>query len=269
MIPTSIDGTDITGATIDGTDVTEITVDGQTVFSADSRVAVDNLLFHARFENNLDDDIGSANGTATTTSFVSSGGAEDYQNGPDSAYLDMDASTEVDWGTRLHERPDNGQSITMMCWVKSSNWSDNTYRMLLGGSGSGLHNTTHISYFRSAQGAPSNGFCFNTIINGQVEFLANNSPHDANEWYHLCGTYDASTDSHDLFINGVSSIDGSLNISRTASSVDMVTGGDWFSSSSTNNKFEIDEARIYDIALSQTQIQDIVDNSAPNAYPYP
>jgi len=34
MPPTSIDGTDITGATIDGTDVTEITVDGDTVFSA-------------------------------------------------------------------------------------------------------------------------------------------------------------------------------------------------------------------------------------------
>jgi hypothetical protein len=32
--PTSIDGTDITGATIDGQDVGEITVDGQTVFSA-------------------------------------------------------------------------------------------------------------------------------------------------------------------------------------------------------------------------------------------
>jgi len=34
MIPTSIDGTDITGATIDGTDVQEITVDGNVVFSA-------------------------------------------------------------------------------------------------------------------------------------------------------------------------------------------------------------------------------------------
>jgi len=34
MIPTSIDGTDITGATIDGNDVTEITIDGQTVFAA-------------------------------------------------------------------------------------------------------------------------------------------------------------------------------------------------------------------------------------------
>jgi len=32
--PTSIDGTDITGATIDGQDVEEITVDGDTVFSA-------------------------------------------------------------------------------------------------------------------------------------------------------------------------------------------------------------------------------------------
>jgi len=34
MIPTSIDGTDITGATIDGTDVQEITLDGDTVFTA-------------------------------------------------------------------------------------------------------------------------------------------------------------------------------------------------------------------------------------------
>jgi len=32
--PTSIDGTDITGATIDGQQVEEITIDGQTVFSA-------------------------------------------------------------------------------------------------------------------------------------------------------------------------------------------------------------------------------------------
>jgi len=34
MPPTSIDGTDITGATIDGQDVEEITIDGQTVFNA-------------------------------------------------------------------------------------------------------------------------------------------------------------------------------------------------------------------------------------------
>ena len=42
--PTSIDGTDITGATIDGTDVQEITVDGDVVFSAQTLpVAYSNL----------------------------------------------------------------------------------------------------------------------------------------------------------------------------------------------------------------------------------
>jgi len=43
MPPTSIDGTDITGATIDGTDVQEITVDGQTVFSAGANLPVSGL----------------------------------------------------------------------------------------------------------------------------------------------------------------------------------------------------------------------------------
>jgi len=38
MIPTSIDGTDITGATIDGQDVQEITVDGNTVFTAEPQI---------------------------------------------------------------------------------------------------------------------------------------------------------------------------------------------------------------------------------------
>jgi len=71
MIPTSIDGTDITGATIDGTEVTEITVDGQTVFEASS---FPSSLVH-RYDpsaesfsdgatvNTLIDQIGSADGT--------------------------------------------------------------------------------------------------------------------------------------------------------------------------------------------------------------
>jgi len=43
MIPTSIDGTDITAATIDGTDVQEITVDGDTVFSATPAGLIDSF----------------------------------------------------------------------------------------------------------------------------------------------------------------------------------------------------------------------------------
>jgi len=53
MIPTSIDGTDITGATIDGTDVTEITVDGDTVFTAGPVPAPVNRMYVARFGGNV------------------------------------------------------------------------------------------------------------------------------------------------------------------------------------------------------------------------
>jgi len=49
MPPTSIDGTDITGATIDGTDVQEITVDGQTVFTAGPDVPAEGDL-QARYD---------------------------------------------------------------------------------------------------------------------------------------------------------------------------------------------------------------------------
>jgi len=57
--PTSIDGTDITGATIDGTDVTEITVDGQTVFTAGPAAPpLFNNLYHWW-------DFGAANSTTT------------------------------------------------------------------------------------------------------------------------------------------------------------------------------------------------------------
>jgi hypothetical protein len=48
MPPTSLDGTDITGATIDGTDVQEITVDGQTVFTAQAPLP-DAGDLHARY----------------------------------------------------------------------------------------------------------------------------------------------------------------------------------------------------------------------------
>jgi hypothetical protein len=51
MIPTSIDGTDITGATIDGTDVQEITVDGDVVFSAGPPAGLNMYLINPGFNS--------------------------------------------------------------------------------------------------------------------------------------------------------------------------------------------------------------------------
>jgi len=64
MPPTSIDGTDITGATIDGTDVTEITVDGDTVFTAGLPDEDD---LHARY------DFSQATGTSTVNDLSGNG----------------------------------------------------------------------------------------------------------------------------------------------------------------------------------------------------
>jgi len=65
MIPTSIDGTDITGATIDGTDVQEITVDGDVVFSAGPIPDIQDLEAHYDFSQE--------NGTVPVTDLSGNG----------------------------------------------------------------------------------------------------------------------------------------------------------------------------------------------------
>ena len=69
--PTSIDGTDITGATIDGTDVTEITVGGDVVFSAEATLPTQNLIHRYDFS-----------ASSTTTTFVEDlAGSDDLTTG--------------------------------------------------------------------------------------------------------------------------------------------------------------------------------------------
>jgi len=115
MIPTSIDGTDITGATIDGTDVQEITVDGQTVFSAGPSlqdiVAPGNLIAWYPFTNQADDEtrtggildndgitVGDATDYSPNTiqpTYQTSGGVTDLQTGPNSAYYDFTPTEKI------------------------------------------------------------------------------------------------------------------------------------------------------------------------------
>jgi len=75
--PTSIDGTDITGATIDGTKVQEITVDGDTVFIAGPPdTALDHRWPHSG-GTDLTDAIGSLDGSLNGSSFQSDANAVD------------------------------------------------------------------------------------------------------------------------------------------------------------------------------------------------
>jgi hypothetical protein len=74
MPPTSIDGTDITGATIDGTDVQEITVDGDTVFTAAPDLpnsAIHQWRFDEGSGSTAADSIGTNDGTISGATWTS------------------------------------------------------------------------------------------------------------------------------------------------------------------------------------------------------
>jgi len=93
--PTSIDGTDITGATIDGTDVQEITVDGQTVFTAQVPSSP-NLLSRFEFEQNVTDTVGNINAVDDTSAGFSTQAAvgsfsKDFDGNNDDVRIDFDA----------------------------------------------------------------------------------------------------------------------------------------------------------------------------------
>jgi len=100
--PTSIDGTDITGATIDGTDVQEITVDGQTVFTAGAPLPTNNLVHRYDFS-----------APSTTTTFVEDlAGSDDLTIGSFSGFRTLNGLQVGDfdndiiqgsWGVSLTE----------------------------------------------------------------------------------------------------------------------------------------------------------------------
>jgi hypothetical protein len=80
--PTSIDGTNITGATIDGQDVQEITVDGQTVFRALPENIVNQYVVSNFTATTWTDSVGSADMTVNGLT------ASTFSNGEDSVQGD-------------------------------------------------------------------------------------------------------------------------------------------------------------------------------------
>ena len=108
--PTSIDGTDITGATIDGTDVQEITVDGDVVFTA-LPPEFDALDLRYKLDEgsgtNITDSIGSEDGFIINSSWVSD---LDYTGGQA-----IDLQSGGGWISN-NAIPCNEPNLTAMAW---------------------------------------------------------------------------------------------------------------------------------------------------------
>jgi len=99
MIPTSIDGTDITGATIDGTDVQEITVDGDVVFSAGPDIP-DAGDLRARYDFSLEDGttpVTDQTGNGHNLSGTYSGVSTKTINGVQAGYFDGNDLLQTTW----------------------------------------------------------------------------------------------------------------------------------------------------------------------------
>ena len=105
--PTSIDGTDITGATIDDTDVQEITVDGDVVFSAgpDFPLVVDD------FESGNLNDYTNTSGFTISSSIVAEGSNSLELQNPANSF-DMFS----DFGDGLNAYPQKGQKFSVLMY---------------------------------------------------------------------------------------------------------------------------------------------------------
>jgi hypothetical protein len=262
MIPTSIDGTDITGATIDGTDVQEITVDGDTVFSAGPSnlpVAYSNLIAWYPFDSaeyggsNADDvtaiiggsgDDTAYDGTVNGATYQSSGGVTDINAGANAGAFDFDGSND---DITLSGPTNNFNEITLMGWV----------------FGRGVL----ITYFSSAESNDAQ-FVFDGDFQAALRGTGGSNGEagkfvtfPSNTFVHAACTYDGSQ--VEVYKNGVLEDTNSGSIGQL-DPADWRIGSDDVGGGEGNfHDGLIDDVRIYDTALSSSEINQIYQNTKP------
>jgi len=263
MIPTSIDGTDITGATIDGQDVQEITVDGQTVFTAGPTlpVAYSNLVAWYPFDSaeyggsNADDvtailagsgDNTAYDGTVSGATYQSSGGVTDINAGANSGAYDFGQDHFIQTGYDQAK-----DAFTYTAWFNPDVVASG-YSPILGNFEGSSTNWTRISIY-------DNEAAFTVDVAGNLVIVSGPTL-SAGEWYHIAGVRDSNGDMT-LYVDGSSVATGS-NLSNTIPHTNNERIG-LRADGSTVEQFDgtIEDVRIYDKALSSSEVSQIVSNT--------
>ena len=266
--PTSIDGTDITGATIDGTDVQQITVDGDVVFSAGPSnlpVAYSNLVAWYPFDSaeyggsNADDvtailgasgDDTAYDGTVSGANYQSSGGVTDINAGANSGAFNFDGSNDfIDLGLPI----DFNSDFTICAWCKP-NTTGGIGEKIFGAGGA----PNDLVILDISQG----GFRFVFIANGDLSGKTNSSGSvNTNTYQHVAGTLSGT--SMTLYVDG--SVLRTDTAFTTTLNLDQVDIGRLILGTNDQDYFDgnIEDARIYNTALSGSQINQIYQNTQP------
>jgi hypothetical protein len=225
--PTSIDGTDITGATIDGQEVQEITVDGQTVFTSDLTRVIEMI---DDFEDN-DTTTLSTDWDGWNTNNFGSGTSWTAQN---STVINGNFSGEFESVSSFPEietvrTSETTNPIQMKIRISADvgNSSDRTNLTLKDASDTRLGDLV----FRDG--------------NGAVEWLGSNvlNSWDANENYTIVFDFDFPNDQLDIFINGTN--EGTFPFLSSVNGVAKVTpSNDTNTSGATRSVFFDDVAEV-------------------------
>jgi len=264
MIPTSIDGTDITGATIDGTNVTEITVDGDTVFTAETLpVAYSNLVawypFNSSFYGGSDADDATAlfnsgqsgdstayDGTVSGATFQSTGGVTDINAGANSGAFDFDGSDDkIDLGSGIG--PIESGDFTIMAWAKADSFP--TDRNYVFGYGTGWLGFGRMTFSDDFSTFIFDGSTVNEVVLA-AEFTGS--------YAHFAMSYNDSANE----LKGY--LDGTLEGTVTSGSPGNPSPQIYIIGGRSNKGFwdgKIDDVRIYDTVLSDSQVQTIYNNT--------
>jgi hypothetical protein len=272
--PTSIDGTDITGATIDGQDVQEITIDGQTVFTAgELPVGYSNLVAWYPFDStfyggaNADDvtalfnsgdsgDSTAFDGTVNGATYQSSGGVTDTNAGANSGGFSFDGTDDF---IRTADLINNfaGQAFSVSYWV--------------------FFNQHKLQAWIAEDDGPNQGLLHYNNGNGDIIFAIreangnfaslsfSDSNISTNEWYHITQTVSSSnqrliyvgdeTASPTVELSG--SYDGTFETTTAKTEI-----GGWTDASRFLDG-RMDDVRIYSKQLSSTEVNQIYQNTLP------
>jgi len=253
MPPVEIDGNPITGATIDGQDVQEITVDGQTVFSAAPDVVrLSNLVAWYRMEGNANDETVNQPDSADTTDY---GGTVNGGSFVSSDVTDVITGTTGDayefTGNEFIEYPfTNPPTIQTVCaWVYIIDKSDD-FGIFTNAQSS---NPDDVFFMYTPSGDQFRAFFDNGGFTGSSLTI------NTGQWYHYAAT--VSSSNIQLFING------SIEDTDTHTLGDIDNGSNYQTGDTAGGFFDgngrIDDLRLYNTVLTQSEIQDIIVATEP------
>jgi len=261
--PINIDGSEIQRATIDGEDVSEITIDGQQTAGfgviPDSALAQD-LIAWWRFEdgdardytNDLDAtfaDSTAYDGTVNGATYLSSGGVTDFESGANSGAFEFGGDAAGDF-IDIPDLDAISTPLTICGWFKINNQKQ--------------EHAIALNIFEADQLYPlvfDDPPVFRTIFSPGP--ILTSASLNLNEWYFHASTIDSNGAEIYLGRNGTFTLeDSGGGASATYNGAYKIGARSDLNPTKYANA-DIEDNRLYDRVLSQSELQSIYDDTKP------